>query len=120
MKKLIICFDIDNVICRTKNSNYKKSTPIKKNIKIINLLKNRGHYIKLFTARYMGRNNENKVLAKKKGLKVTVDQLKKWKVRYNKLIFGKPSYDLFIDDKCIFYKRNWASIISKKINQGNL
>ena len=39
MKKLIICFDIDNVICRTKNSNYKKSTPIKKKYKNNKLVK---------------------------------------------------------------------------------
>ena len=35
MKKKTICFDIDGVICVTKKSNYKKSTPIKKNIKTL-------------------------------------------------------------------------------------
>ena len=42
-------------------------------------------------------------------------QLKKWKVNYNELIFGKPSYDLFIDDKCIFFKKNWYNYIIKKL-----
>ena len=32
MKK-ILCFDLDNVICKTTSSNYKKSLPIKNNIK---------------------------------------------------------------------------------------
>ena len=25
-------------------------------------------------------------------------------IKYHKLIFGKPSYDLLVDDKCIFKK----------------
>ena len=120
MKKLILCFDIDNVICKTRSSSYKSSKPIKKNIKIINRLKNRGHYIKFFTSRYMGRSNENTRLAKKQGLQKTTIQLKKWNVHYNELIFGKPSYDLFIDDKCLFYKKNWSTILQKKIYKGIL
>ena len=88
MKKLILCFDIDNVICKTLNNDYKSSKPIKKNIKIINLLKKRGHYIKLFTSRYMGRNNENMKLAKKQGLQTTKMQIKKWNINYNELFKG--------------------------------
>ena len=59
MKKLIFCFDIDNTLCISPNNNYKKSKPIKTNIKLVNLLMENGHYIKLFTSRHMGRNNEN-------------------------------------------------------------
>ena len=117
MKKLTICFDIDNVICKTLNGKYKKSIPIKKNIKIINLLKNKGHYIKLFTARCMGRSKENKILAKRLAYKLTVTQLKKWNVNYNEVIFGKPSFDLYIDDKSLFFKKNWNKEILKKIRQ---
>ena len=36
---------------------------------------------------------------KKKGFKFTSLQLKKWKLKYHKLIMGKPSYDYFLDDK---------------------
>ena len=114
MKKTI-CFDIDNVICKTVNSHYKKSIPIKKNIKTINLLKKKGHYIKLFTARFMGRSKERKLYAKKKAYKITILQLKRWKVDYDEIIFGKPSYDLFIDDKSLFYKKNWSDKILKTI-----
>ena len=45
-----------------------KFKPIKKTIKLINYLYNENFYIKIVTARYMGRNNENKLLAKKNGL----------------------------------------------------
>jgi hypothetical protein len=105
MKKF--CFDIDGVICRTIKSNYKSSKPNYKVIKVINKLYDQGHYIIIFTARYMGRNNENILLAKKQGYKFTHIQLKKWGLRFHKLIFGKPSYDFFIDDKMPFFKANW-------------
>ena len=114
MKKEIICSDLDNVICNTINGDYKKSKPIKKNINLVNKLYNKGFYIKIFTARYMGRSNENVIKAKKKGLKITIKQLKEWKVNYNKLIFGKPSFDIVVDDKSLHYNKNWAMELKKK------
>ena len=74
---------------------YKKSLTIKKNIKFIRLYED-GFYIKIFTARFMGRSNENVKLAKKKGFKFTKLQLKSWGLKYNELIFGKPSYDILL------------------------
>ena len=109
----IFCFDIDNVICTTKGKNYIQAKPKKEVIKTINALYENGHYIKIFTARYMGRSNENVIKAKKKGLKSTIKQLKEWKVNYNKLIFGKPSFDIVVDDKSLHYKKNWAMELKK-------
>jgi len=114
MKKKVFCFDLDNVICVTKNNNYKKSLPLIKNIKIINQLYHKGHIIKIFTARYMGRSNDNKITAKKLASNLTKKQLKEWGVNYNKLIFGKPSYDIFVDDKNLCYKKNWRLTLQKK------
>ena len=62
----------------------------------------------------MGRNKENAIKAKKQGYNFTKKQLKKWNVN-DKLILGKPSYDILVDDKCIFYKKNWYELIKKKI-----
>ena len=60
MKLKTICFDIDNIICKTNNSrDYSKSLPIKKNIKIINEAYNSGFSIILYTARYFERCNGN-------------------------------------------------------------
>jgi hypothetical protein len=109
MKKKIVCIDIDGVICKTKKNNYKSSKPINQAIKKIKKLKEK-FYIKLFTARFMGRSNENKIKAEKKGYKTTKLQLKKWGVEYDELIFGKPSYDYIIDDKSIFFKKNWYRV----------
>ena len=105
--KSIFCFDIDNVICKTVKSDYKKSTPILKNIKYINDLHKAGYIIKIFTARYMGRTADNTLAAKQKAKKITIDQLKKWKVNYHKIFFGKPSTDLYVDDKNLGFKNNW-------------
>ena len=119
VKKKIICFDLDNVLCKTKSNDYKTSLPIKKNIFLINKFFKDGFYIKIFTARYMGRNNNNINKAKKQGYKFTKTQLQKWKINYHELIFGKPSFDYYVDDKSIFYDKNWSNIIKEKIYEKN-
>ena len=116
MKLKIICFDIDNVICKTNNTkDYSKSVPIKKNIKVINEAYNNGFNIILYTARYMGRYNGNVSKVKKHIKPFTLKQLKKWGVQYHKIYFGKPSFDLFIDDKSLFFKKNWSKLLKKKL-----
>lgn len=118
MKIKRICFDIDGVICKVrKDNNYKKSKPIKKNINFINQLFKKKIYIILFTGRFMGRNNDNALKAKRMGYKLTKKQLKKWGLNYNKLLMGKPSYDLIIDDKSLFFNKNWNRALLKKITK---
>ena len=109
-KKLIkkICFDIDGIICSTnKNHNYNSSKPIKKNIKVINMLHESGYEIVLHTARFMGRFKNDRIKAEKKIRKLTLKQLSLWNVKYSKIFFGKPSFDLVIDDKSLFFDKNW-------------
>ena len=115
IKNKKVCFDIDGIICHTKNSDYRKSKPIKKNINFINKLYEQGFAINIYTARFMGRNKDNVALAKKEGYKFTLLQLKKWNVKYNNLFFGKPSSDIYIDDKDLNFKKNWIKILQKKI-----
>lgn len=117
MKVKKLCFDIDGVICNlSPNNNYLISKPIKKNINVINLLYKKNYIIILFTSRFMGRNNDNSSKAHKMGFQFTKKQLKKWGVKYHKLIMGKPTYDLIIDDKSIFFKKNWNKLLLKKLN----
>ena len=113
IKKKIICFDLDNTLCSTKKNLYEFSKPKKKNIKIVNQLYDKGFYIKIFTARYMSRSNENSKKAKIRGYDQARKQLELWNVKYNELIFGKPSFDLYIDDKSLFYSKNWAIKLKK-------
>jgi FMN phosphatase YigB (HAD superfamily) len=114
-KKKIIIFDIDNTLCKTKELNYKKSKPLKSRIKTLNKLYDNGHIIKIFTARYMGKHNGDIPLIKKKYYKKTIDQLKKWGVKFHELIMGKPVFDIFIDDKSYNTKDQILKKIFKKI-----
>ena len=116
MKFKTICFDIDNIICKTNSKNdYPKSKPIKQNIKVINKAYDRGFKIILYTARYMGRSNGNISKAKKKIEPLTLRQLKKWGVKYHKIYLCNPIFDLFKYDKSIFFKKNWKNFLKKKI-----
>lgn len=116
MKIKTICFDIDNVICQTsKKNDYTKSLPIKRNINVINRAYDKGYKIILYTARFMGRCEGNIVKVKKKIKPLTLNQLKTWNVKYHKIYFGKPSFDIFIDDKSLFYKKNWRKSLKKKL-----
>lgn len=117
MKLHTICFDIDNVICKTNTKkNYLNSKPLKNNIKVINKLYNKGFKIILYTARYMTRCKGNLEKVEKKIKPLTVRQLKTWGVKYHNIYFGKPSFDLFIDDKSLFFNKNWAKFLIKKFN----
>ena len=42
-----------------------------------------------------------------------MNQLKKWKVKFHKLVFGKLSYDLIVNDKSIYFKKNCYNDIEK-------
>lgn len=115
-KNKIFIFDIDDTICKTCNKKYSESIPNKSIIKKINLLKKNGHIIKIFSARYMGRNKENYNLVKKKYYIRTFRQLKKWGVNFDELILGKPSYDFFIDDKCYNIKDKSTLLLINKFS----
>ncbi len=115
MKKKIYCFDIDGVICKTNGNNYDKSKPNTKAIKIINKLFEQDNTIKIFTARHMTKFKGNIKKVNKFGFKKTKKQLEKWNVKFHKLIMGKPSYDIIVDDKSLGFKRNWIKNLDKLI-----
>ena len=87
------CFDIDGTICTDTNGDYEKAEPLTDRINIVNNLYLEGHKITMFTARGSTTNIDWTTLTKQ--------QLKDWGVMYNKLIFGKPDADIFIDDKAM-------------------
>tara|TARA_A100001388_G_C28584708_1_gene410617 strand:+ start:380 stop:721 length:342 start_codon:yes stop_codon:yes gene_type:complete len=111
MKPKTFCFDIDGTICITKKGNYKESAPIKKNIKAVNELYNSGNKIIFFTSRFMTKLKRKDI--KIKGYLFTKKQLDSWGVKFHKLYMLKPEYDYIIDDKSIFYKKNWSDSINK-------
>jgi hypothetical protein len=86
-----IYVDIDNTITITNGTDYANSTPIINRIDMINKLYDDGNIITFWT----GRGTVTQINWKE----LTVTQLKKWGAKYHKLLFGKPPYDMFIDDK---------------------
>lgn len=87
-----IIVDIDGTICTQQKSNeYEKAEPIYSMINKINNLYDNGNEIIYWTARGSNSGIDHYDLTK--------TQLKKWNCKYHKLRMGKPSYDLWIDDK---------------------
>jgi hypothetical protein len=94
-------FDIDGTICTNSDGNYDYAEPIEERIGTINNLYDQGHTIVFQTARGMGRTNDNQLSAYALFYNYTAQQLESWGVKYHNLYLGKPSGDVYIDDKGI-------------------
>ena len=92
-------FDIDGTICSLSDGDYKEAKPFKDRINVINELYDSGNTIYFQTARGMGRSNNSQVFANRLFYKFTEKQLKEWGVKHHGLFLGKPSGDIYIDDK---------------------
>tara|TARA_R110001592_G_scaffold317726_1_gene594642 strand:- start:705 stop:998 length:294 start_codon:yes stop_codon:yes gene_type:complete len=90
---MIIYVDIDNTILKTEGVDYRNSKPISDRIEVINSLYDKGNRIVYWTARGSGSGKD--------WSEVTKEQFKRYGVKHHTLKFGKPVYDLFIDDKNI-------------------
>ena len=90
---MIIYVDIDNTIFDTDGMDYSRAKPIPERIKKINDLYDKGNEIIYWTARGSGSGKD--------WSEVTKEQFKRYGVKYHTLKFGKPIYDIFIDDKNI-------------------
>ncbi len=91
---MIIYIDIDETICvNSDDRDYAKAIPLKDRIEKINKLHSLGNTIVYWTARGTQTGID--------WLEITKNQFKEWGVKYDNLLFGKPNYDLFIDDKNI-------------------
>lgn len=98
---MICVFDIDGTICTNSSPDYSEAKPYKDRIAEVNRLFKEGHTIIFYTARGMGRHNNNVPLAVLDFYKLTERQLEEWNVKYHHLFLGKPSGDIYVDDKGI-------------------
>lgn len=88
MKKFV--FDIDGTICEEGPAQERIfSQPKKETIDFINDLYDKGHLIIIYTARSWDQ------------YKITTHWLKNNNVNYHTIIFGKPIYDYWVDDRCV-------------------
>lgn len=103
IKKLRICFDLDNTLVSYPiiNGDYSTVQPIQKNIDYLKYLKSFGNTIIIYTARRMKTHggNTGKLLADIG--KITFDTLEKFDIPYDEIHFGKPYADFYIDDLAV-------------------
>ena len=88
--------DIDGTICKEVGEVIGRE-PYMDRIEKINKLYDEGHTIVYWTARGTGSGIDWR--------EVTEKQFEEWGVKYHELRFGKPIYDLFIDDKNVSSER---------------
>jgi hypothetical protein len=100
---MVIYIDIDETICiGSESGDYSKALPIKEAIDRANELYDKGHTIVYWTARGTMTGIDWR--------EITENQFKDWGVKYHELKFGKPAYDLFIDDKNMNSKKWWNKV----------
>lgn len=94
---MIAIVDIDQTICQTPQvglcHDYENSRPIPHRIEVINKLYDQGYTIIYWTARGSGSGIDWTDLTKQ--------QLHKWGCKFHEVRLGKPSYDIWIDDKAM-------------------
>ncbi len=90
---MIYCFDVDGTICTNTHGEYERAAPYPEVIREINKLYEEGNRILLYTARGSTTGLD--------WVQLTQRQLRDWNVRYHSLVMGKPTADVYIDDKAI-------------------
>lgn len=88
-----ICFDIDGTICTNTEGAYESAQPFMDVVAEINRFYDEGYKIILNTARGSTTGIDWR--------EVTEGQMKAWGVKYHELYLGKPTADIYIDDKTI-------------------
>lgn len=95
---MIYIVDIDGTICDTPKDaagkhDYVNSQPFTERIAYLNHLFDCGHEMDYWTARGTSSGLD--------WYNLTREQLQRWGVKYSSLRLGKPSYDVWIDDKAM-------------------
>lgn len=87
------CFDIDGTLCTNTEGAYEEAKPFPNVIARVNQLYAEGHQILLCTARGSTTGIDWRELTER--------QMAAWGVKYHALFMGKPTADLYVDDKAI-------------------
>ena len=95
---MVYCFDIDGTLCTNTDGAYDQARPFPNVVARINALHAEGHQILLYTARGSTTGLDCRELTER--------QLADWRVRYDALHLGKPTADIYVDDKAINV-RDW-------------
>jgi 3-deoxy-manno-octulosonate cytidylyltransferase (CMP-KDO synthetase) len=88
-----ICFDLDGTLCSNTFGEYERAEPFAWAIERLNRLADAGHRVVIHTARGTATGLDWSEL--------TREQLQLWGVVYHELRFGKPSADVYVDDRAV-------------------
>ena len=109
---LRIVIDLDGTIFEEKiEQDRAKAVPLTDAVESVNALYDMGHTIILYTGRTY------------RELEPTLNQLKRYGVKYHHLVMGKPVADIVIDDRAIAFSdwpgvwSNLNKIIQHKMNE---
>ncbi len=95
-------FDLDDTICTGKP--YESAVPVDRVVGLIRKLKERGAFIIIHTARGMKTFDGDVSQVISHYGEMTHRWLRENDVPYDSLVFGKPSADLYVDDKALNVK----------------
>jgi phosphosulfolactate synthase (CoM biosynthesis protein A) len=97
----VFVIDTDGTLRSLTDGKYQNAVANQARIHEVNQLYDAGNTIILFTARGMGRNNNNANEAVREFEQLTLNQIQSWGLKYHRIFFGKPAGDFYIDDKAV-------------------
>ena len=93
-----IVIDIDGVLFDEFNPDVNLRNPYNDRISYLNSLFEQGHEIIIYTSRGMKSCNDDPIAADKKYREMTTKQLNSWGLHFDRIYFGKPNADIYIDN----------------------
>lgn len=105
-KGVTLIFDVDGTLCpiKKKEDKYEDVIPDEEMVNKLKYYKENGAKIVLFTSRNMKTYNGNLGLINANTAVIMQEWLKKWKIPYDEILFGKPwpgHRGLYVDDRAV-------------------
>lgn len=108
---MIVAVDLDGTLCTWIAGAYDQAQPFPEKSEVIRHLQARGDEIWIYTAR--GSSLGSAEAAEARWGEITRQQLAAWNVPYARLIFGKPPYEVLIDDRAVAFTRDWEEQLAR-------
>jgi hypothetical protein len=106
-----IAVDLDGTLCTWHPGRYELAEPLTDALSAVRELARQGHEIWIYTGRGSGLGGAE--AAEARWGEVTRRQLADWKIEHSRLIFGKPTFDLLIDDRAIALSESWLEQVAR-------
>jgi len=97
----VLCVDVDDTICATKERDYLNSVPIMPMVEKLREARSKGYTIVLHTARGQGRSEGKWKTVEDEVRKEVESFCIKFDVPWDVIVLGKPWAMWYIDDKAI-------------------